>query len=49
VSGIVLAAVLVFEIVGPLLTRHALLRAREAQTTPRPLEPMAEAETPAAS
>jgi Kef-type K+ transport system membrane component KefB len=49
VSGIVLAAVLLFEIVGPLLTRHALLRAREAQTTPRPLEPLAEAETSTAS
>jgi Kef-type K+ transport system membrane component KefB len=49
VSGIVLAAVLVFEIVGPLLTRQALLRAGEAQTTPRPLEPMAESEAAAAS
>jgi Kef-type K+ transport system membrane component KefB len=48
VSGIVLAAVLLFEIVGPLLTRHALLRAGEAQTTPRPLEPMADAEAAAA-
>lgn len=38
VTGIVLAGVLVFEIVGPLLIRRALLRAGEAQTTPAPLE-----------
>jgi Kef-type K+ transport system membrane component KefB len=44
VTGIVLAAVLIFEIVGPLLTRRALLRAGEAHTTPHPLDPMAENE-----
>ncbi len=38
VTGVVLAAVLMFEIAGPLLTRHALLRSGEAQTTPHPLE-----------
>jgi Kef-type K+ transport system membrane component KefB len=35
ITGIVLAAVLVFEIVGPLLTRLALLRTGEATTKPR--------------
>jgi Kef-type K+ transport system membrane component KefB len=48
VTGVVLAAVLIFEIVGPLLTRQALLRAGEAQTTPHPLEPMADNEAAAA-
>jgi Kef-type K+ transport system membrane component KefB len=42
VTGIVLAAVLVFEIAGPLLTRHALVRSGEAQTTPDPLEELPE-------
>jgi Kef-type K+ transport system membrane component KefB len=47
VTGIVLAAVLIFEIAGPLLTRKALLRAGEVQTTPHPLEPMSENEAAA--
>jgi len=38
VTGIVLAAVLIFEIVGPLLTRHALIVTGEATTMPAPLE-----------
>ena len=38
VTGIVLAAVVVFEIVGPLLTRRALVRTGEAKTMPAPLE-----------
>ena len=38
VTGIVLAAVLIFEIVGPVLTRRALLQTGEAQTMPAPLE-----------
>lgn len=37
-TGIILAAVLVFEIVGPLLTRRALLSTGEATTMPAPLE-----------
>ena len=37
VTGVVLAAVVVFEIVGPLLTRRALSATGEAQTTPAPL------------
>jgi len=37
VTGIVLAAVVIFEIVGPLLTRRALLLTGEAQTMPAPL------------
>jgi Kef-type K+ transport system membrane component KefB len=36
-TGVVLAAVLIFEIVGPMLTRHALLRTDEAKTLPAPL------------
>jgi Kef-type K+ transport system membrane component KefB len=39
VTGIVLAAVVIFEIVGPLLTRRALLVTGEATTQPSPLEP----------
>jgi Kef-type K+ transport system membrane component KefB len=38
VTGVVLAAVLVFEVVGPVLTRRALVKTGEAQTTPRPLD-----------
>ena len=38
ITGIVLAAVLIFEIVGPLLTRRALILAGEATTMPAPLE-----------
>jgi Kef-type K+ transport system membrane component KefB len=37
VTGIVLAAVVIFEIVGPLLTRRALIVTGEAKTVPRPL------------
>ena len=37
VTGIVLAAVVIFEIVGPLLTRRALLKTGEAKTMPDPL------------
>lgn len=37
VTGIVLAAVVIFEIVGPLLTRNALIRTGEAKTIPSPL------------
>jgi Kef-type K+ transport system membrane component KefB len=37
VTGIVLAAVLVFEIIGPLLLRRALVVTGEARTTPHPL------------
>jgi Kef-type K+ transport system membrane component KefB len=37
VTGIVLAAVVIFEIVGPLLTRRALLLTGEAKTLPEPL------------
>ena len=38
VTGIVLAAVLIFEIVGPLLLRRALMLTGEARTIPSPLE-----------
>jgi Kef-type K+ transport system membrane component KefB len=38
VTGIVLAAIVIFEIVGPLLTRRALLKAGEARTIPEPLQ-----------
>jgi hypothetical protein len=38
VTGIVLAAVVIFEIVGPLLTRRALLKTGEAKTMPHPLQ-----------
>jgi len=34
----VLAAVVIFEIVGPLLTRRALIVTGEAKTMPSPLE-----------
>jgi Kef-type K+ transport system membrane component KefB len=37
VTGIVLAAVLIFEIIGPLLLRRALVITGEARTTPHPL------------
>jgi Kef-type K+ transport system membrane component KefB len=43
VTGIVLAAVVVFEVVGPLLTRHALLVTGEAQTIQAPLRETTEA------
>lgn len=38
VTAVVLAAVLVFEMTGPLLTRLALVRSGETQTEPRPFE-----------
>jgi Kef-type K+ transport system membrane component KefB len=38
VTGIVLAAVMIFEVVGPLLTRRALFAAGEARTIPEPLQ-----------
>src|SRR5918999_335766 len=44
VTGIVLAAVVIFEIVGPLLTRRALLKTGEAQTIPEPLHPTVSAD-----
>jgi hypothetical protein len=37
VTGIVLAAVVIFEIVGPLLLRRALIVTEEAGTLPSPL------------
>ena len=42
VTGIVLAAVVIFEIIGPLLTRRALFASGEAQTIPAPLNEAAE-------
>jgi Kef-type K+ transport system membrane component KefB len=44
VTGIVLAAVVIFEVVGPLLTRRALLLCGEAQTLPEPLAETSEVE-----
>lgn len=38
VTGIVLAAVVIFEVIGPLLTRRALFLTGEAKTLPAPLE-----------
>jgi Kef-type K+ transport system membrane component KefB len=38
VTGIVLAAVVIFEVVGPLMTRRALLKTGEAKTMPEPLQ-----------
>lgn len=38
ITGIVLAAVLIFEVIGPLLTRRALILAGEATTMPAPLD-----------
>ena len=37
ITGIVLAAVVIFEVVGPLLTRRALFATGEAKTIPSPL------------
>lgn len=45
VTGIVLAAVVIFEVVGPLLTRRALIVTGEAKTMPAPLQ-AAEADLP---
>jgi Kef-type K+ transport system membrane component KefB len=44
VTGIVLAAVVIFEIVGPLLTRRALFLTGEATTVPEPLAETADVE-----
>jgi Kef-type K+ transport system membrane component KefB len=44
VTGIVLAAVVIFEVVGPLLTRRALFLCGEAQTVPEPLTETSELE-----
>ena len=44
VTGIVLAAVVIFEVIGPLLTRRALIATGEAKTMPDPLEEASEAE-----
>jgi Kef-type K+ transport system membrane component KefB len=44
VTGIVLAAVVIFEVVGPLLTRRALLVTGEAQTIPSPMQEVVDAE-----
>jgi Kef-type K+ transport system membrane component KefB len=46
VTGIVLAAVVIFEVVGPLLTRRALLLTGEAKTIPEPLHQIVGADTP---
>jgi hypothetical protein len=37
ITGIVLAAVVIFEVIGPLLTRRALFVTGEAKTIPSPL------------
>jgi hypothetical protein len=37
ITGIVLAAVVIFEVIGPLLTRRALFATGEAKTIPSPL------------
>jgi hypothetical protein len=42
VTGIVLAAVVIFEIVGPLLTRRALLLTGEARSLPSPFREASE-------
>lgn len=44
VTGVVLAAVVIFEVVGPLLTRRALFLTGEAKTLPSPLEPRIDSE-----
>ena len=44
VTGIVLAAVVIFEIIEPLLTRRALFATGEAKTLPAPLEETSEVE-----
>lgn len=43
VTGVVLAAVLMFEIIGPILTRRALVLTGEATLMPSPLVPSGEA------
>jgi hypothetical protein len=44
VTGIVLAAVVIFEVVGPLLTRRALILTGEAKTMPAPLAEAADSD-----
>jgi len=44
VTSIVLAAVVIFEVIGPLLMRRALFLTGEAMTVPKPLEPSTSAE-----
>jgi Kef-type K+ transport system membrane component KefB len=44
VTGIVLAAVVIFEVIGPLLTRRALIVTGEAKTIPEPLQEVAPSE-----
>jgi hypothetical protein len=44
VTGIVLAAVVIFEVVGPLMTRRALFQTGEAKTIPEPLQHAASAD-----
>jgi Kef-type K+ transport system membrane component KefB len=44
VTGIVLAAVVIFEVIGPLLTRRALMVTGEAKTIPEPLQQTASAD-----
>ena len=46
ITGIVLAAVVIFEVVGPLLTRRALVVTGEAQTMPEPLRKSADVSLP---
>ena len=46
VTGIVLAAVVIFEVIGPLLTRRALFLTGEAKTVPQPLAEAPELEVP---
>jgi hypothetical protein len=46
VTGIVLAAVVIFEIVGTLMTRRALLKTGEAKTMPEPLQYATRADVP---
>jgi hypothetical protein len=44
VTRIVLAAIVIFEVVGPLLTRRALFATGEARTVPSPLVKSADPE-----
>jgi Kef-type K+ transport system membrane component KefB len=44
VTGVVLAAIVIFEVIGPLLTRRALILTGEAQTIPQPLREVSDSE-----
>jgi Kef-type K+ transport system membrane component KefB len=44
VTGVVLAAIVIFEIIGPLLTRRALIVTGEAKTMPAPLREVTDAD-----